>query len=62
MDSAYLEMYSGCVEMNFRYLRGTLGTSEIESGHFGVNSIHLEIDYIHLEMDSRDQNMVVKNL
>ena len=48
--------------MDSRYLRGTLGTCEIESGHLGMNSIHLEIDYIHLEMDSRDQDMVVRNL
>ena len=48
--------------MDSRYLRGTLGTCEIESGHLGMNSVDLEIDYIHLEMDSRDQDMVVNNL
>ena len=48
--------------MDSRYLRGTLGTCLIESGHLGINSIHLEIDCIHLEMDSRDQDMVVNNL
>ena len=48
--------------MDSRYLRGTLGTCEMESGHLGMNSVHLEIDSIHLEMDSKDQDMVVRNL
>ena len=49
-------------KMDSRYLRGTLGTCLIESGHLGINSIQLEIDYIYLEMDSRDQDIVVRNL
>ena len=48
--------------MDSRYLIGTLGTCEIESGHFGMNSVHLEIDSIHLEIESKDQDMVVRNL
>ena len=48
--------------MDSKYLRGTLGTCEIESGHLGMNSVHLEIYSIHLKMDSKDQYMVVRNL
>ena len=48
--------------MDYMYLRWTLSTCEMNSGHLEMNSIHLEIDSIHQEMDCEDQDMVVRNL